>query len=544
MSDFERKTDYLTETKGLLKDRINSLGGSITSGTTFRDYLVWLDSLYEALEEKTITGLPDSLEGKCEQDGTPTPDSPIPINITTGRQVLSVCGKNLLNTNTFVKGRIDPANGQIQHPNGITDFNTTNNSITFTSNATWRGVASDFIPITTGNYYYRMSVSTSVSRLYVYVDYYDNEYNYISRFGNYLYTNGDTKTWLLSLNVQNASFIRIHYEMDQVGTTTITNPQLEKGNITTYEEYKGNDYEINLGKNLFNIDGTRTSEGITNTTTGTIISVSGTSTNTYSSLTQQITQSIPIGTYTFSIQEKYSKRIGFIPTFSDNTSTTYFITANTLSTTFTTTKEIKSYRLYMETTSGTTYNMTIKPQLEKGSVASSFSPYKTPIYLGKIGTYQDYIFRNTTENPLYDSNLEEGQWYIHKEIGRVVLNGSEQYVYQQNTNDTYLYRTGAIFNDLENYSTNYITNYFGTNNTSYENTTLGSYVFNHQLRMRVPSSIATTDVNVFKTWLSTHNTEVYYVLNTPTNTLIEDEELINQLNEIEIFTVISEDFYN
>ena len=43
-----------------------------------------------------------------------------------------------------------------------------------------------------------------------------------------------------------------------------------------------------------------------------------------------------------------------------------------------------------------------------------------------------------------------------------------------------------------------------------------------------------TSANNFKTWLSTHNVEVYYVLNTPTNTLIEDEELINQLNSIEL----------
>ena len=147
--DFQDKTDYLLETKGIFKDKLNRVGAGITSGTTFRNYLTFLDTLYNKLDQMTIIGLPDSLEGKCEQNGTPTPTNPVPINTTTGRQEVVVCGNNLLNTNTFVKGRIDPANGQIQYPDGITDFSTTNNTITFTSNATWRGVASDFIPITT-----------------------------------------------------------------------------------------------------------------------------------------------------------------------------------------------------------------------------------------------------------------------------------------------------------------------------------------------------------------------------------------------------------
>ena len=36
-----------------------------------------------------------------------------------------------------------------------------------------------------------------------------------------------------------------------------------------------------------------------------------------------------------------------------------------------------------------------------------------------------------------------------------------------------------------------------------------------------------------KTWLNTHNTEVYYVLATPTNTEITDSNLISQLDAIE-----------
>lgn len=444
-----------------------------------------------------------TLKGQTTQDGTPTPDSPVPINITTGRQVVSVCGKNL-----FDKDNADVVTGYINATTGELVLGGTSK------------VTRTYIPILPNT---NMNISGFNN---IVLAFYNQDKTFIER----VLTGSNSYTFN-----KNAYYIRIQ------GVTNVFNLnslQLEKGTTaTTYEEYKGNDYEINLGKNLFNIDGTRTSEGITNTTTGTIISVSGTSTNTYSSLTKQITQSIPIGTYTFSIQETYSKRIGFIPTFSDNTSTTYFITANTLSTTFTTTKEIISYRLYMETTSGTTYNMTIKPQLEKGSVASSFSPYFPFFVLGTLPNtnYKNYIFKNVKESSYYNEDLIEGQWYIHKEIGRVVLNGSEPF--QSYTEGFTI--TQSFWNDLTNNNcmsksiilSNYYKNYTTYADLVAQNYGIGLIYSVNNLYIR---NTDITSVANFKTWLSSNNVEVYYVLNTPTNTLIEDEELINQLNSIRL----------
>ena len=48
---------------------------------------------------------------------------------------------------------------------------------------------------------------------------------------------------------------------------------------------------------------------------------------------------------------------------------------------------------------------------------------------------------------------------------------------------------------------------------------------------KVPSSLATTTSD-WATWLSTHNTTVYYALATPTDTTITDSKLIEQLNHI------------
>ena len=48
MGKTSQKLAYLNETKRLMRRRINSLGGSITLETKFRDYLNWLDRFYNA----------------------------------------------------------------------------------------------------------------------------------------------------------------------------------------------------------------------------------------------------------------------------------------------------------------------------------------------------------------------------------------------------------------------------------------------------------------------------------------------------------------
>lgn len=96
------KLEYLNDTKGLLKDSINSLGGEITSQTTFRNYATELDSIYSNLPKVSDTGsnislsptlkgrLGSVLKGNTLQDGTPTPDSPVEIQSATGLQTITV----------------------------------------------------------------------------------------------------------------------------------------------------------------------------------------------------------------------------------------------------------------------------------------------------------------------------------------------------------------------------------------------------------------------------------------------------------------------
>ena len=149
----------------------------------------------------------------------------------------------------------------------------------------------------------------------------------------------------------------------------------------------------------------------------------------------------------------------------------------------------------------------------------------TPIELCKIGTYQDYIYK------------ENGSWYLHKEIGKVVLDGSEDWLIRTDVVQTgyTCFRNGSyVINSryTDSNITNVYCNYF---------VVLAQYTGQPMIRIinvteygetiMFPSSIASTEAN-FKAWLSSHNTILYYVLPTPTDTEITDTNLIEQLESL------------
>ena len=160
-------------------------------------------------------------------------------------------------------------------------------------------------------------------------------------------------------------------------------------------------------------------------------------------------------------------------------------------------------------------------QIEQGTKSNTYTPYgTTPIELCKIGTYQDYFYK------------EDDKWYLHKEVGKVVLDGSET-GWGQSTISSNLYfklvnSSYNHFRDSNCYSNNYklMSSSELSSGIDY-GLRIGGAEF-IQVRNKDISSIAD-----FQTWLSTHNTIVYYVLATPTNTEITYQPLINQLNSLE-----------
>ena len=142
------------------------------------------------------------------------------------------------------------------------------------------------------------------------------------------------------------------------------------------------------------------------------------------------------------------------------------------------------------------------------------------IELCKIGDYQDKIYK------------DNGKWYLNKQIGKVVLDGSENWSTTDSGTATQMFatnigRTMGERSTIPIYSNMY--KYVFWNYGPWDVNNSISYYSTDKIRIK---DNAKANVDDFKTWLSTHNTTVYYVLATPTTTEITDTTLISQLEAI------------
>ena len=315
-------------------------------------------------------------------------------------------------------------------------------------------------------------------------------------------------------------------ELTQAGTPTPDNPQdihtisgsntiqiKDSNNITqqeanidldTIEYCKIGNYEDkfirNSGKNLLNIKGTSTNASITMTAQTNGIYISGTSssartfgflgnsidspTQYFQAITLSDTNAIKLkaGTYTLS----YTKNgtggsiIGYVGDYGARLDASTSITSTP---TFTITEDKYLY-IGMYIANGTATNYLLENiQLEKNSQATSYEPYGS------------------------------NEWYIKKNIGKVVLDGTEE-GWSKNTGFDSAYvlihdSTSPFYNKVDNYGG--FCNYYGVENSF--NTWQGTDKcgFNSVGAFWVRNSDSTLNtVELWKTWLSTHNLEVYF----------------------------------
>lgn len=335
-------------------------------------------------------------------------------------------GKNLLNIQTIVKGRLD--NGVIGYASNVTELTLNDDSFSFTTNANYRGVTTDYIEVNE-NATYAFSSNQTMSNAFRLVGAcYDINKTYIGDF----YTGGLGNKYLTFTTRENTAYVRVYFYLANSGSITVEYPQIENwiGSQTSYEPYVGGipspnpsypqevktvtgDNTITIyGKNLF-IPSTNSNQGITSTINSDgSLGISGTATNTFSNITN-ISQAmiIPAGTYTFSI--------GSAKTFNTvlrlyYTSTSYvnaYINAGSTSTTVTlTAPTISAYVYIYGYTSGTVINDTMYLQLENGNTKTEFEAYESQTYLISLGSIElceidgtyDYIYNNS------------GTWYLHK----------------------------------------------------------------------------------------------------------------------------------
>ena len=131
---------------------------------------------------------------------------------------------------------------------------------------------------------------------------------------------------------------------------------------------------------------------------------------------------------------------------------------------------------------------------------------------------------------------------LYKNIGKVVLDGSENWIFNEVGIDYIRYT--LFIDDLVLTTTSDANKYYAISNnfvSSTSNQTVNDkadanricVVSNKRLLVKT-LDITLSNVNLFKTWLSTHNTEVYYVLATPyeVDLGIVDITLFNGINHI------------
>lgn len=325
-------------------------------------------------------------------------------------------------------------------------------------------------------------------------------------------------------------------DISQEGEPTIDAPQ-------TIHTISGDNEVVVRGKNLipftnqdFTLNGLRyyVANGslyVDGTNSGEVYS-------TNASFKNNFNFTLPAGTYTL-------QRDNNIATYLDNKATGTHLVTNSGSFTLNETTEVNlGFYMYKQSFA----NQQFKIQLEKGSTATTYEPYKSNsalLTLGdkeicKIGSYEDKIFKAIKGNEIYDSlaseeksTLDYGKWYLRKNTGKVVLNGTENYDYFFSTAGIFLYRntTTPSINDTENI--NCISNYFtGTSRTNIRSNlaSVNNVCSTYQSEFVFANKSLST-VNDFKAWLSTHNTTIYYKLGTPTNEVFNDT-IQDQLEDI------------
>ena len=171
-------------------------------------------------------------------------------------------------------------------------------------------------------------------------------------------------------------------------------------------------------------------------------------------------------------------------------------------------------------------------QVEKGSTAT---PY--------VSHAQQTQTIDTSPNPLYSQNdyyyKQNGNWYVHNEYAEIILNGTTnnvKYIDLSGLNTGYKV-IGDILTPTDNsHTVNLKSNYFTevSINAMVANTSIGigvrtdTVVF---LSFGNDSNFNTTEK--INTWLSNHNTSIYYPLATAKNTQITNTTLINQLEALQ-----------
>lgn len=274
--------------------------------------------------------------------------------------------------------------------------------------------------------------------------------------------------------------------------------------------------------------------------------------------TYTISQSVPANLF---VQINLRKSDGTLKYANSNRGSSSFIVDKSI---------YSSYTLIIQTTSMETWGdspltITNKYMLCKGTdtANTSFEPYQDSSlniaipsneFVGKLDdTYKD------TLNVIYK---DDGHYHLilNKMIGKVLLDGSEEYTNSGVLSNNYIYMMKTIINDIKSAVNDdefvpVMSNYF-SNGFSYRSLgnsiagTNGIVIAQNNTLTVCHSNYTKENIKGFKSWLSTHNTEVYYPLKTPyevdlgiVDQLLTFDEITNIFTDSDLYPVINIKYY-
>lgn len=439
----------------------------------------------------SISGVADGsisltqIDGNTTQDGTPTPSAPVPVQTVTGEQTVTVAGKNLFDNSSVDIGHVWNGSSNAKRAYG-------------------------YIEAVQGQTY-TVSADNQNSDLNIYVV----ETSVIGVAVNPI--RQTTLTSKLTFVPQTSTkYIVIQFSTttNNVTQTDVDNAkvQLELGNqATTFEPYKAQDYAISLtGKNMLDVSvGYRY---------GYIQSNGQYSDNNIIVLFNGFIPVEPSTQYTFSsAHSNWNMTAVFyadMTTFIDRK-----LSSNATANTFTTPSNCHFVRLqvnYDNQPMNDEQVAGLELQLEKNSSATSYEEYHS-IELCKIGNHQDRIYKN----------LENGKWYLHKEVNYKLYNGTESGWRSDAGRIEYQDASIMLGSSSDNaVICDHYTTAWG----------VGTCIFISGTRRAVcildPNNFA-QNLDLFKAWIANHNLTIAYALATPTTTEITNEEVLEGLEALQ-----------
>lgn len=564
MSDIATKLTYLGETKSILKDTINMSNANITNSTTFRNYAMQLkegyidilnngtDTLYNNFTHLTGKGMTLSFAptyqapmkitcyGSTSQASTPTPSSPVEVVNTTGNQSISVYSKN-----TFDETKLSQEANYNTY-NSQTGLWTTNSGIYYYRSILYDAVGSNrdrditkLIPLKpdtnyTLNLYNFVNNTTTTTGTFINIGFFDNTGTLIS--------NSNKNTTLITFTSPNQECYLDIRRLDSSGTFSFSKVLLVEGTYTSetlpsYEAYNGTNYNIGLG----NIELCKIGdyEDKIDKSTGKNLIDNANITYNYSNVSDSynILTTINTGiryktTYnngspvvvfkSIDLTNYVGKTIRFKANFGEKGRITLALCNADVS---------SRTAIQASTTSGNTITYVVPNNLGE----QKYLAY----YLGIVGAtgndtedFTNLIITIDNEDMTYEPYGKE--WYLKKNIGKVVLDGTENWTGYTDLgiNARGYYTKDGIIKKSNGFSNRFniiTTDTWNSDETGIMLTPISASL----IGIKLPKTLLSTEnITGIKTWLSTHNTTVYYALATPTYTKITDSTLIEQLEAI------------